>query len=152
MARWDQKPFTDAVRKALLAPADARGKRQVDKLAEQLVRAAVNGDIQAAKLVVERVEGKPDQKRITEHELSISQQMLEALRSVSNAPKARLIDGKVLAVEHASLQQGDNAEAQLRTQAPADLAQQLPTRRNHGDLVSAARRVERLALKPLKVQ
>lgn len=149
MARWDQKPFTDAVRKALLAPADARGKRQVDKLAEQLVRAAVNGDIQAAKLVVERVEGKPDQKRITEHELSISQQMLEALRSVSNAPKARLIDGKVLAVEAQSI---DTTEAQTHTQAPADLAQQLPTRRNHGDLVSAARRVERLALKPLKVQ
>ena len=147
---WDgntsKKVFTHALRKALLAPADARGIRQVDKLAEAVVRAAVNGDIAAAKLIAERIEGKPDQKRITEHELSISQQMLTALRSAADAPRAKVIDGKVMAVEEAEAEQAEQqnelgaAEAHARA---ADVAPALPMRRNHGDIVTAARRLQR---------
>lgn len=145
MSRWGDKLFTDALRKALLAPADARGIRQVDKLAETVVRAAVNGDIAAAKLIADRIEGKPDQKRITEHELSISQQMLTALRSAADAPKAKVIDGKVMAIEALEqdepVQQQEPGAADARTQG--DLAPQLPARRNHGDIVTAARRLQR---------
>lgn len=141
------KPFSHALRKALLAPADARGIRQIDKLAEALVRAAVNGDIAAIKLIAERTEGKPDQKRITEHELSISQQLLAALRSVADAPKAKVIDGKVMAIEELQqdVQQHEPGAAATRTRAnaPADIAPAIPARRNSGDLVTAARRLQR---------
>jgi hypothetical protein len=139
------RPFTDALRKALLQPADKRGLRMVDKIAESLVHAAINGDVQASKIIVERLEGKPDQKRITEHEISFSQQMLQALRNAAAMPKTRLIDGKVAAVEDIeTVQQSTNEDGGSHARAnPGELASKLPARRNHGDIVTAARRLER---------
>lgn len=57
------KPFRDALRLAVKRTGDdkAKGKTKLDRIAAQLVAVAMEGDVQAAKEVADRLDGKVPQ-------------------------------------------------------------------------------------------
>lgn len=59
----EQKPWADAIKRALArAELDpARGGRDINKLAEQLLDKAADGDMGALKELGDRLDGKPAQ-------------------------------------------------------------------------------------------
>lgn len=57
------KPFRDALRLAVKREGDSavKGKSKLDRIAAQLVTVAMDGDVQAAKEIADRLDGKVPQ-------------------------------------------------------------------------------------------
>lgn len=61
--RWSEKPWRDALRLAVMRPADdeVKGKTKLDKMACRVVEEAISGDVQAAREIGDRLDGKVPQ-------------------------------------------------------------------------------------------
>ena len=55
---WAQKPFRDALRRALLREDKKSKAIQLDRLAEALICEAVDGNVAALKEIADRIDGK----------------------------------------------------------------------------------------------
>jgi hypothetical protein len=64
---WSEKRFREALQ-AAVTEEGAGGQKRLRNIAEQLVRAAEGGDIQAIKEVADRLDGKPNQS----HDVEVS--------------------------------------------------------------------------------
>ncbi len=82
------KPWQDALRKISMRPTgelddEGKEKRKLEKIAETVVEAAIKGDLQAAKEIGDRLDGKStDHKHVTgsvAHEHSSVSRSLEIL-------------------------------------------------------------------------
>lgn len=59
---WAEKPFRDALRRAILR-TDAKSKAiQLDRIAEALISAAAEGNVQAMKEIGDRLDGRVSQQ------------------------------------------------------------------------------------------
>src|SRR5262249_49784786 len=67
---WSGKPFRDALARAVKRIDPSTGKRRIDLIAERLVREAIAGDVQAAKEIADRLDGRVSSH--TEHGLAVS--------------------------------------------------------------------------------
>lgn len=61
------KIWSDAIRIAAFRKAEKGGPRRIQIAAEQLVEAAIAGDVQAMKEMGDRLEGKPTQAAEVKH-------------------------------------------------------------------------------------
>lgn len=96
--------LTDALRRAVKQPCEddedlplPRGKAKVaDRIARQMCNAAANGDVNAARLIWDRLEGKPRQETDINVVHGFNANFLSALRSANDAPMALPPGGEVI--------------------------------------------------------
>ncbi len=56
------KPYREALRRAIARAEDAKSSRTLDKIADQHLAKAAEGDLQAIKELADRIDGKPAQE------------------------------------------------------------------------------------------
>jgi hypothetical protein len=78
---WSEKRFREALQ-AAVTEEGAGGHKRLRNIAEQLVRAAEGGDIQAIKEVADRLDGKPAQTVVGDDEADPIRVITEIRRSI----------------------------------------------------------------------
>lgn len=78
-----EKPWRDALMKAISKRADKNGPQFLEKVADAVVMAAVGGDMQAAKEIGDRLDGKARQE--VEATVTQTQYVVEAPSPAVNA-------------------------------------------------------------------
>lgn len=58
--RWSEKEWRNALRKSV-AKREGKGPQYLERIADRVVQAALNGDMAAAKEIGDRLDGKPAQ-------------------------------------------------------------------------------------------
>ena len=84
---WSDKKFRDALNLAVTEEGPG-GVRKIRLIADKLVEAAMNGDVQAIKEVGDRLDGKPAQAIVGDDDAPAIQLIAEIKRTIHD-PKAQ---------------------------------------------------------------
>ena len=83
---WSEKKFRDALNLAVTEEGPG-GVRKIRMIADKLVEAALNGEVQAIKEIGDRLDGKPAQSIIGDDEADAIRIVAEIKRTIHD-PKA----------------------------------------------------------------